>query len=396
MEQPSIPYDTVLLPHEEQETRLNRIRTQMAAHKIPAILIAYNADIYYLTGRVFCGYIYIPADGCPTYFVRRPIGLHGNGTAYIHKPEMMVQHKELDIPPTIGIEMDLLPYAHVERLEKVFEGTKFVNASKIIREARSRKTDYEIQKIIASGIKQMSVYALIPELYREGMTDLELQIEIEHLSRLEECLGQFRISGSSMELFMGSVLSGDNADNPTPYDFAMGGAGLDPSIPVGANGSVIKPGNTVMIDVNGNYTGYMTDMTRTYYIGDISDEAIKAHQCSIDICRELERIGTPGTPAKDLYEAAEAIVREQNFEDYFMGHRQHAPFIGHGTGIEINELPVIAPRSRDILASGNIIALEPKFVIPGTGAVGIENTYLVSEHGLKSLTPALEELIPLV
>ena len=78
-----------------------------------------------------------------------------------------------------------------------------------------------------------------------------------------------------------------------------------------------------------------------------------------------------------------------------MGHRQQAGFIGHGVGIEINEAPVIAPRSRDILEANNVIALEPKFVIPGTGAVGIENTYRVTPEGLENLTPAPEEIIPL-
>ena len=100
----------------------------------------------------------------------------------------------------------------------------------------------------------------------------------------------------------------------------------------------------------------------------------------------------PGTPAKELYARAEAIVREHSLEAYYMGHRQHAGFIGHGVGIEINELPVIAPRSRDILAEGNVIALEPKFVIPGTGAVGIENTYAVYSDHVECLTPAPEDI----
>ena len=76
-----------------------------------------------------------------------------------------------------------------------------------------------------------------------------------------------------------------------------------------------------------------------------------------------------------------------------MGHRQHAGFIGHGVGIEINELPVIAPRSRDIIREHNVIALEPKFVIPDTGAVGIENTYIVHSDHVECITPAPEEII---
>ena len=106
-------------------------------------------------------------------------------------------------------------------------------------------------------------------------------------------------------------------------------------------------------------------------------------------------MGTPGVEAKALYNRAIEIVNEEGLADLFMGHRQKAGFIGHGVGIEINESPVIAPRSRDILAVGNVIALEPKFVIPGIGAVGIENTYVVTEQGMVSITLAPEEIISL-
>ena len=209
------------------------------------------------------------------------------------------------------------------------------------------------------------------------MTDIEFQIEIERASRLEGCLGQFRVAGSDMELFMGNVLTGDNADAPSPYDFAMGGEGAAPSIPVGANGTVIKPGAPVMVDVNGNYTGYMTDMTRMYSAAPLDSRAVELNRLSADICDALAAMMKPGVEAKALYEEALAMATEAGYADFFMGHRYHAGFVGHGIGIEVNEQPVLAPRSRDILEEGNVIAVEPKFVLPGLGAVGVENTYIV-------------------
>ena len=107
-------------------------------------------------------------------------------------------------------------------------------------------------------------------------------------------------------------------------------------------------------------------------------------------------MGRPGVEAKALYERAVAIAQEEGLDAYFMGHKQKAGFVGHGVGVEINELPVLAPRSRDILAIGNAIAVEPKFVIPGVGAVGVENTYIVTENGMVSITNAPEEIISLV
>ena len=77
------------------------------------------------------------------------------------------------------------------------------------------------------------------------MTDIEFSIEIERLMRLQGCLGIFRVFGRSMEIFMGSVLTGDNAGYPSPYDFALGGQGLDPALPGGANKTPLKEGQSV-------------------------------------------------------------------------------------------------------------------------------------------------------
>ncbi len=383
----------ILLSDGEHTLRLSKIRQEMSLKGIPAILITDNANTYYLTGRVFTGYIYIPLQGPAIYFVRRPSGLKGDGVVYLRKPEEMAQSIGLSMPESIGLELDVTTWSVVDRLSKVFTGAAVTNASPLMRKIRSVKTPYELSLLKLSGEKHDRVYRRIPHLYQPGMTDIELQVEIERVSRLEGCLGQFRISGDSMELYMGNVLVGGNADTPTPYDFAMGGEGLDPSLPVGCNGSMIEPGNTVMVDMNGNFTGYMTDMTRVFSLGDIAPLAVKAHRCSIRICREIATTARPGTEAKALFELAEKIVREEDLTDYFMGHHQKAAFIGHGVGIEINELPVIAPRSRDVLVENNVIALEPKFVIPHTGAVGIENTYVVKPGGLECLTHSPEEII---
>lgn len=387
--------EILLLQPEEQALRLEKVRGIMNDKKIDALLISDNANKYYLTGRVFSGYIYLPLKGEPIYFVKRPVTMKGDGVVSIRKPEQIAESIGMVPPATIGLELATASYSKVERLRRIFPQSELADASSVMSAARAVKTAEELEKIRISGIKQDHVYRKIPTLYTEGMTDVELQVEIERESRLEGCLGQFRINGDDMELYMGNILVGDNADVPTPYDFAMGGEGMDPSLPVGCNGTVIKPGNSVMVDVNGNYTGYMTDMTRTYYVEEIGDLARKAHECSIAICRRLAELGRPGTEAKSLYEEAEKMAREAGLHEYFMGHRQKAGFVGHGVGIEINELPVIAPRSRDILQENNIIALEPKFVIPKTGAVGIENTYVVTRDGLKPLTNTPEGLTSL-
>ncbi len=387
-----------LLGDAEQQLRLDKVRRGMRSASVRHALINSNANLYYLTGRVFRGYIYIyDEDGsAPVYFLRAPLHLRGENAVTIKRPADIVPvlaERGVGVEAAVALELEGLSYSAAMRLAAVFGlGAPAADISPALRAARAVKTDAELDMIRRSGQKQVLVYDRIPHCYQEGMSDIELQIEIERVSRLEGCLGIFRCGGGEMEIFMGNVLTGANADTPSPYDFAMGGEGLGPSLPVGANGTVIKPGLPVMVDMNGNYTGYMTDMTRCYTVGEVSDAARRANALSADICRALAAMMKPGTEAKALYEKAVDMARLAGMESTFMGHRSHAGFVGHGVGIEINELPVISPRSRDILAKGNVIALEPKFVIPGLGAVGIENTYAVGDNGGILLTGAPEEI----
>lgn len=384
-----------LLPAAEVTLRASRISEIMRQAGVDGLLLCDNANIYYLTGRVFCGFVYVDADGGISCFVRRPSTLHGAGIHFISRPEEIAAH--IAAPSAPAFELDTMPYSRVERMRSIFSASSApANASAIMRWARAVKTPLEIRKMEESGVRQTEVYVGIPHLYQEGMTDMELQIEIERSLRLHGCLGQFRVTGPDLELHMGNVLTGDNADTPSPYDFAMGGAGIDPSLPVGADGTLIVPGKPVMVDVNGNFTGYMTDMTRCYVVGEPSEDASRALRLSCDICARIASLAVPGAAARDLYNEALSMATNAGMADCFMGHRYHAGFVGHGLGISVNEAPVLAPRSRDILVAGNAIAVEPKFVIPGIGAVGIENTYIVEENGpARQITNAPEDFIHL-
>ena len=389
----------VVISDEEFNLRLSKIRASMKVMGLTNALISSNANLYYITGRVYSGYALITLDHDPVFFVKRPVHLQGERMVGIHKPENILQSLAdmgIMLDGTLGLELNRSPYNTVMRLKKALNAATLTDAGSMMAVTRAVKTPVQIEMLKESGLRHAAVYQRVPELFRDDMSDVELQVEIEHELRMHGCLGQFRIAGEDMELFMGNLLAGDNADSPSPYDFAMGGAGVDFSLPVGADGTLIHPGMTVMVDMCGNFTGYMTDMTRTFRCGKISRIPTDAHKLSIDICHELQRLGTPGAEAKALYEVAAKMAKDAGMEHLFMGHRQHAGFVGHGIGIEVNELPVLAPKSRDILQPGNVIAIEPKFVVPGTGAVGIENTYVVRESGeMECITNCSEELIEL-
>lgn len=387
-----------LLPAGEFAERLGKVTGAMAEAGLDGVLVSDNANLFYLTGRIFCGYIYISRDGSVSYFLRRPSVLEGDNVHRIRKPEDMadILGDSVNSALTVGFTVDDTPYSTIMRLAKAIGSPAIANGSAVLRRARSVKTAMEIQLIAQSGERLSNIYRQVPHLYREGMTDIELQIEIERSLRLHGCLGKFPVSGSELEIFMGNVLTGDNADTPSPYDFAMGGAGLGPSLPVGADGTLIRPGKPVMVDMNANFDGYLADSTRCYITGECPAEATRANDLSRNICAAIADAARPGVEARAMYQLALKMVDEAGMADYFMGHRSHAGFVGHGIGITVNEMPVLAPRSRDVFVAGNVIAVEPKFVIPGIGAVGVENSYeIVADGPARRLTNAPEEIVSL-
>ncbi len=396
--------DTVILPllrqemRNELELRVGKLQTLMKEESFDGVLIGANVNLFYLSGTIFRGNVYVPKSGEPLYFLISPSISCQKGCVAVRKPEQIasvLMENGQEPPSRLGLEFADMTYSDISRLKACFPNAEYGDVSPLLRKSRSIKTAYEISRMREDGIKHSAVYSMIDKCYRENMTDLEFQIEIERLLRLEGCLGLLRAAGSRMELNLGSLLNGDNADVPSPYDFTMGGRGCDPALPVGADGMTMMPGTTVMIDMNGCFNGYQTDMTRCRMIGDVPELAKKAHECSRRILRSLEKIGVPGTEVSLLYTTAVDIAREEGLHEYFMGHKHKVGFIGHGIGIELNEMPVIMERNNSLLQENMTIAIEPKFVIPHVGAVGVENTYRVTSGGLENLTTFNEEMISL-
>ena len=316
----------------------DRMRDGMAKMDMDACLLTVDVNLYYTTGQIYSGYFYLPVDGEPWFLIKRPNGLSGHQVEYIRKPEdipPLFAERGIKMPKKLLLEADELTYNEYIRLDKVFQP----------EEAGS--------------------------------------------------IGLFRAFGANMDIYMGSILAGENAETPSPFDFALGGGGIDASCPLGANGTLLKEGTAIMVDMAGNYTAYMTDMTRVFSVGRLTEEAYRAHQVALTIQQEVENATRPGTACSDLYNIAANIAKKEGLSANFMGTEQQAKFVGHGIGIQINELPVLTPRSKEELLPNMVFALEPKFVIPGVGAVGIENSFLVTETGVEKLTRFNEEIIPL-
>lgn len=386
------------LPLYEAASRLKKVQQTITAMQADACIITSSVNQYWLCGFIFDGFLFISPESNPVLFVKRPSSISDERVKWIRKPEQipdLLQESGLHLPKRILIEADILSYNAATRLQAALNMPEIGNISGELRKLRAVKSDYELEQMRESARIHAYVYQLIPSLYSEGMTDLELQIEIERQMRLHGSLGIFRSFGENMDIFMGSMLAGDNAQTASPYDYALGGAGISPILPLGANGMLLKPGTTLMVDMAGNYRPWMDDMTRTFAIEYAPDIAYKAHQVSIDIHNAIIKSFRAGTLCSALYLLAEEIVKENNLESYFMGTVQQARFVGHGVGLEINEPPVLTPHSKEVLEPGMAFALEPKFVLPGIGAVGIENTYIVHESGFENITLCEEKIVVL-
>ena len=385
-------------PADDLRIRWTRLQEFLINEEVDACLVTSTVNIYYLTGVVFNGFFYMPSSGDPVYFYRRPEGLQHPCAIPIRKAEDipgLLSKNKLEIPKRILLEADQMTYSEYVRLQAVFPNSETGNATPLLRKQRMIKTPWEIDQLRYSGKVHAEVYSKIKNLYHSGMTELELQSNVEREMRLAGSIGLFRSFGSNMDIYMGSMLSGDNAEAPSPFDYALGGAGIHPSLPIGSDGADLKEGTALMVDMAGNYTAYASDMTRVFSIGKLTEEAYRAHQVSIEMHNWLIANAKPGTSCADIYNYTLQMAEEAGLLACFMGTKQQAKFVGHGVGIEINEPPVLMGRSKDLLQVGMTFAFEPKFVISGVGAVGIENTYVVMAAGIEKITNFEENIIEL-
>jgi Xaa-Pro aminopeptidase len=174
------------------------------------------------------------------------------------------------------------------------------------------------------------------------------------------------------------------------------GSGLSSAAPHGASRAVIERDVPVLVDYTGIFDGYIVDMTRLYVCGTLADDLQRAFAVALAIQQWLVERLKPGAICEELFAGAAALAEQSGFGAHFMGAPgENAKFVGHGVGLELDELPVLAQGFKLPLLAGQTIAIEPKFVFPGRGVVGIENTFAVSAAGGIKLTDRPDDLVVL-
>ncbi|MFI3270178.1 MAG: Xaa-Pro peptidase family protein [Rikenellaceae bacterium] len=382
--------------------RTAKVKAAMVARGVDAILVCDNTSLLYLSGAIFGGVAYISLEMSePLLCVRRPVGMEGANVAYIRKVEDLpnvLRERGLKQPERLALEGDVATYNEYLRLAKIFSlpSEQIVPvATAIMHTARSCKGEDEIEQLKASAALHSQLYSLVPQIFKRGMSDQDLAIEINHEALKLGAVGKMRIFGRTMDSALGSILVGENASTPSPFDFALGGGGVSGSMPYGANGTEITDGTTIMVDHGGNFSHYITDMTRVFSLGKLPDIAYRAHSAALEMQQRMVEMARVGSAVAEIYNMSIEVAQREGLSEWFMGSAQQASFVGHGVGLEINEQPVLSPRSKSLFEVGNTIAFEPKFTLPKVGAVGIENTFVMRENGLEQLTIFEESIIPL-
>ncbi|HEY5514370.1 MAG TPA: Xaa-Pro peptidase family protein [Geomonas sp.] len=387
-----------MLEKAESARRVARLQEQLQAKGIDAALIIYPIDIYYFAGTRQNSLLYVPAAGEPMLLVRKSLS-RARLEAVISDIRPFPSSKEFSALfgaeiEKIGITFDVVPVQQYNFYAKLLAGREFVDISGVNRELRSVKSPWELELMRESGRKTCSVFLQVPGFLRAGMRELDLAAEFECRLRKAGSEGYIRMRAFHQEFFMGLALSGASAETPGFFDGAVTGRGLSNAMPQGASLAPILASSPVFIDYTGVFDGYIVDMTRVFALGPLSETLLHAFETSIAIQSYLARSLRPGAICEELFLGAADMAEKAGLGSYFMGRPgENARFVGHGVGLELDEFPVIAQGFKVALQAGQTIAIEPKFVIPGQGVIGIENTFAVSEAGGEKITDIPDDIV---
>ncbi|TVY01049.1 M24 family metallopeptidase [Paenibacillus cremeus] len=407
---------TTTIPQTEYTQRIQRLQQKMLAENIDGFILSQNVDLYYLTGSMQTGYLIVPANGEPLYLVRRSVVRAQQEAAAVVEPlgsfrdfgaRLARAFPPLAPPPAaaqttgqppirLAAEFDVLPVAQLQRLQQVLPHVAWVDGSTLIRETRMLKSPSELACIReAARVIDVAFEDALSKL-QPGMTELEVMAGIEYAIRRQGHLGTMRMRGYNQEVITGMLGAGEAAAVPTYFDGPAGGQGLGPAGPQSASRRPIGSNEPILIDIGCCIDGYVIDQTRTVVIGELPEDLVRAYETAEQILRSVESMLHPGTECEKLYMLSLQIAHQAGLSDHFMGFGDdQVKFLGHGIGLEVDELPVLAKGFRYPLEPGMVIAIEPKFTFPNRGVVGIENSYAITDTGFEKLTVSREGLIRL-
>jgi len=383
------------VPEQEIDCRIRNFQLNLQKIDLDGAFILQNTDLFYFSGTIQSSVLFIPQQGEPVLMVQKGLqrARHESPLKHVFPATGRGQIKKvlrdfgfLDLKK-IGLEMDVLPIKIYFRYHQTFPEYEWSDVSGAIQRLRMIKTPYEVEQIRGAARILGKGYLEIKEIIREGITELEIDGHLALIARREGHMGILRMRGWNQEMTYAHVLSGESGAIISFLDSPHGGKGNTPAMAQGASFRRIRKNEPIGIDYGVGINGYLADQFRTFVIGDLPDDLMRAHDCSVEVHGLFAKEAKPGVSSADLYRLALKKAEKAGFGEHFMGYGEgRVRFIGHGLGLEIDEHPILAPRFNQRLEPGMVIALEPKFVFPGKGVVGLEDDYLITATGVERLT----------
>lgn len=359
-----------------------------------------KVNLYYFTGTMPDGLLIIPRHDEAVLWVRRSYE-RARDESLFPQIRPMESFREAaasftQLPATVYLETEKVPLALYQRFQKHFRFKDFRSVDAAIGAVRAVKSPFELALMARAGeIHRRVLDELLPGMLREGMSEADLSADLYARLIAEGHHGVARFAMFDTEIALGLIAFGESAIYPTAFNGPGGNYGMSPAVPLlGSRERLLKKGDLVFIDIGCGVDGYHTDKTSTYMFGQsLPAAAVATHARCVEIQDQIAAMLKPGAIPSAIYDTVMRSL-DADFLTHFMGFgARRAKFLGHGIGLVVDELPVIAEGFDEPIQEGMVFAVEPKRGIPDVGMVGIENTFQVTPKGGRSLTGTCRGLI---
>ena len=237
------------------------------------VVIFSKINLYYFTGTMQDGMLIIPKDGEAILWVRRSYERALDESLFPNIEPMSsfrdAAKSRSVLPDTVYLETEVVPLALYQRFQKYFPFKNIRSVESQIYAVRAVKSEYELLLTRKAGrIDQHVLEDIVPEMLREGMSEVDLATEVFSVMVEEGHDGLSRFGMFDVEMFLGNVCFGESSIYPSYFNGPGGSCGMSPAVPlVGSRDRKLQKGDMVFIDAGCGVEGYNTDKTTTYMFG---------------------------------------------------------------------------------------------------------------------------------
>jgi len=294
----------------------------------------------------------------------------------------------MDSTSQVAIEGDVMPFSLVTFLQSKTKDIRLVDGSNLLRQIRSVKSDYEIDLMERAATLVDESFEYCTEIADPDMTEIELALRLDSwlVERGHAGFITTRSFNSAMVQYSYVVSSGGSTLNT--YFTPISGQGLSLKYTFGSTRRKLGRNRPFIVDTVGNCQGYLSDTTRTFVCGQFTTEDRDQLDALSQIKQLITRSMKPRNNLGELYREVMDLSEVLGIHENFMGtSSDKVVFLGHGVGLELDELPVFYSKGPN-LSLGHTLASEPKIIIPGEVLLGIEDTFAITDGGHKILSRA--------